>query len=194
MSDRAAWLEQRCPEYQAPPSALCRRWRCGPGTRGQAVPAAHLHVAPGRLERPCPTCKAPPGERCLTPTGREASRIHAARLRPPRWQLVWRPAGWEELERRGATVVVVPLRGHAGQGGRTDTIKLLRVEDELAVEVERWTERDQLCHALEALVWDRFGSFAGQPPVRSELVWSTGDRRVVICGKRGDSPFEELAA
>jgi hypothetical protein len=108
--------------------------------------------------------------------------------------LVWRPSVWEELERRGATVAVVPFRGHAGQGGRTDTIKLLRLEDELVGEVELWTERDQLCHALEAPVWDRFGNFAGQPPVRAELVWSTEDRRVVICGKRGDSPFEELAA
>jgi hypothetical protein len=139
-------------------------------------------------------CNAPLGERCSTPTGREPSRIHAARLRPARWQSVWRPAVWEELERRGATVAVVSFRGYAGQGAQPDTIKLLRLEDELLVEVERWTGRDQLCDALKVPVWDRFGSFAGQPPVRGELVWSTEDRRVAICGNRGDSPFEELAA
>src|ERR1039458_6602966 len=62
--------------------------------------ACALHVARGWLERPCPTCKALAGEPCSTPTGLEASRVHTARLRPARRELVWRPAVWEELTRR----------------------------------------------------------------------------------------------
>lgn len=121
MSDRSAWLEQWCPTCHAAPGARCGRWLWGRrGTRGRVVPIAHLHVARGWLERPCPTCKAPAGERCSAPTGREASRVHTARLRPARRELVWRPAVWEELERRGATVAVVPFWGRAGSGRRDD--------------------------------------------------------------------------
>ena len=60
-----------------------------------------------------------------------------------------------------------------------------------AVDVERWSSRDELGYALEAPVWDRFGSFAGQPFVRGEVIWTGGDRSVVIAGTRGDRPFEE---
>lgn len=60
------------------------------------------------------------------------------------------------------------------------------------VDVERWTNRDELCYALEAPVWDRFGSFAGQPEIAGTVVWTTGDRRVVIEGRRGDKRFEEV--
>jgi hypothetical protein len=193
MSDRSAWLDQWCPEYHAAPGARCGRWPWGRrGTRGRAVPIAHLHVARGWLERPCPTCKALAGERCSTPTGREASRVHTARLRPARRELVWRPAVWEELERRGATVALVPFWGRAGSGGRTDTIKLLRLEDGELLDVERWTYRDELCHALEAPVWERFGTFVDHPLIRGEVVWSAEDRSVVISGRRGDRRLEEI--
>ena len=68
---------------------------------------------------------------------------------------------WGELERRGATAAVVPFWGRAGRGGRTDVIRLLRLEGEQLVEVERWTGRDELCYALEAPVWDRFARSLG---------------------------------
>ena len=192
MSDRVAWLEQWCPECHAAPGLRCglpyRAW----GSRSRATPSPQLHIARGWLERPCPTCKAAAGERCSTPTGREASRIHTARLRPGRFELVGRPRVWEELERRGATAAVVPFWGRAGRGGHTDVIKLLRLEDAQLVEVEWWTGRDELCYALEAPVWDRFGLFTGHPLVTGEVTWSAKDRTVLIEGRRGDRRFEEL--
>lgn len=160
---------------------------------GRAVPAAHLHVARGRFGRQCLTCKAPPEERCVTPTGREAARVHISRLRATRGELVWRPAVWEELERRGATVAIVPFSGRSGRSGCTDTIELLRLDAGELVDVERWTSRDELCYALAAPVWDRFGTFIGHPRIRGEVVWSAENRCVVICGRREDRRFEELA-
>lgn len=192
LGDRLAWLEQWCPECRATPGARCSHWRWGRGARGRAAPLAHLHVARGWLERPCPTCKAQPRERCSTPTGRKATQIHVARLRPARWELVWRPAVWEELERRGATVAIVPFSGRAGCGGQTDTIKLLRLEREKLVDVERWTSRDELCNALEAPIWDRSGTFAGQPLVSGEVIWTADGRDVAIRGMRGGRPYEEI--
>jgi hypothetical protein len=106
---------------------------------------------------------------------------------------VWRPAVWEELDRRGATVAIVPFSGRAGSGGRTDTIKLLRSAGEELVDVERWTSRDELCYALAAPVWDRFGTFVGHPQIRGEVVWTADNRCVAIRGRRGERPFEELA-
>jgi hypothetical protein len=194
LSDRAAWLTQWCPECRAAPGARCGRWRWGRSGRARVEPLAHLHVARGWLERSCPTCKAEPGEGCSTPTGRAAARVHSARLRPARWELVWRPEIWEELERRGASVAVVPFYGRAGIGGRVDRITLLRLDGDDLVEVERWTGRDELCHALEAPVWERFGTFVGHPLVRGEVIWTADDRCVAIRGTRGERPFEELAA
>jgi hypothetical protein len=191
MSDRLAWLEQWCPECHAAPGARCRCWRWGRGGRGRAVMIPHLH-ARGWFERWCLTCKAPAGERCSTPTGRDAACVHSARLSPARWELAWRPAVWDELNRRGATVAVVPFWGRASRGGHTDTITLLRLDGEELVEVERWTGRDELCHALEAPVWDRFGTFVGQPLVRGEVIWTADDTCVAIRGSRGERPFEEL--
>jgi hypothetical protein len=194
MSDRAAWLELWCPECHASPGARCRQWRLGRPSGGRAVPIAHLHIARGWLQRRCPTCAAPAGERCSTPSGRVASQPHAARLRPARHELLSRSAVWEELEHREATVAIVPFWGRAGSGGRTDAITLPRLEGEELIEVERWTSRDELCHALEAPVWERFGTFAGQPRVAGEVVWFAEERRVLIRGRRGDRQFEELAA
>lgn len=141
--------------------------------------------------RSCPTCKAWPGEPCRTPRGRGASRVHTARLRPGRAELLWGQPVWEELEHRGATVAVVPFCGRAGRGGTTATITLSRVENDRLVDVERWTSRDELAHALEAPVWDRFGVFAGQPLIRGEVNWTAEDRSVLIVGTRGDERFEE---
>lgn len=99
---------------------------------------------------------------------------------------------WEELGRREATVAIVPFWGHAGRGGHTDTITLLRLAGEELAEVERWTGRDELCRALEAPVWERFGTFVGHPLVRGEVIWTANDRCVAIRGKRGERSFQEL--
>ena len=52
----------------------------------------------------------------------------------------WRVADvvWEELERRGATIAVVPFSGRAGEGGWTGTVTLSRVDGGELVDVERW--------------------------------------------------------
>ena len=189
MSDRREWLSLWCPECRAAPGTRCRRSRWETGR-----PASHLHVARGWRERSCPTCNAWPAEPCRTPSGREASQVHTARLRPGRAELLWGAAVWEELERRGATMAVVLFLGRDGQGGRTATITLSRVDGEALVDVERWSSRDELAYALEAPVWDRFGSFAGQPFIRGEVIWTAEDRTVVIVGRRGDQPVEEAVA
>ena len=195
MSDRAAWLERWCPECGASPGSRCQRWHWGRrGSASRTVPVTYLHVARGWLERPCPACRAATGERCLTPSGREALRVHRGRLQAARWELVRRAAVWEELERRGATSAIVSFWGRAGRGGRSETITLLRLEGEQLVEVERWSGRDELCYALEAPVWGRFGTFAGHPLVRGEVLWTAGDRCVLIQAQRGERPFEELVS
>ena len=84
--------------------------------------------------------------------------------------------------------------GRAGRGGRTATITLSRVDGEGLVDVERWGSRDELGYALEAPVWHRFGSFAGQPHIRGEVIWAAEDRSAVMVGRHGDRPFEEIVA
>ena len=117
--------------------------------------------------------------------------MHTARLRPGRAELLWGSAVWGELEQRGATVAVVPFSGRAGRGGTTATITLSRIEHDELVAIERWSSRHELTYALEAPVWDRFGLFAGQPPIRGEVIWTVEDRSVVIVATRGDERFEE---
>jgi hypothetical protein len=191
VSDRREWLSEWCPDCWAAPGARCQlKWRKGRGSRG-AVP---LHVARGWRERSCPACGSPAGEACKTPRGREASRVHAARLRPGRYELLSPQAVWEELEHRGATMAVVPFWGRAGHGGSIETITLSRVGDDEIVDVERWTSRDELAYALEAPVWDRYGLFAGQPLISGQVIWTVEDRSVVIVGTRGDQRFEETVA
>jgi hypothetical protein len=191
VSDRREWLSQWCPECRAAPGARCRlKWWKSSGSRG----AGHLHVARGWRERPCRACGASAGEPCRTPSGREASRVHVARLRPGRYELLSRGAVWDELERRNATIAVVPFSGRAGKGGSTGTITLSRVEHDELIDVERWTSRDELAYALEAPVWDRYGLFAGQPLIRGDVIWTLETRSVVIVGIRGDERFEEIVA
>jgi hypothetical protein len=158
----------------------------------RSTPVPRLHVARGWRERVCPTCKAPPGEECTTPSGRTAARIHEARLRPGRHELLWRGDVWEELERRGASIAVVPFWGRAGRGGETERIELSRVDGDDLVDVECWTGRDELTYALEAPVWDRYGSFAGHPPIRGTVIWLVEHRVVEISGERGGRHFEEI--
>jgi hypothetical protein len=146
----------------------------------------------GSRVRPCPNCAAVPGKSCRTPSGREASRIHEARLRPGRHELLARDHVWAELERRGATIATVPFSGRAGRGGTVERIVLNRLQGDELIDVGRWSGRDELCYALEAPIWDRFGSFAGQPLIVGTVIWTTADRRVVIEGRRGNTRFEEL--
>lgn len=187
MSDRALWLEEWCPTCRAAPGTRCRV----PYYR-KTRPPTRLHVARGWRARACPTCKAVAGDPCRTPSGREASRTHDARLRPGRRELLTGEAVWHELEARGATLAIVPFSGRAGHGGLIDRIVLSQVDGDELVDVEQSTGGDELCHALEAPVWDRFGWFAGQPPIAGTVSWTTADRRVVIEGRRGDARFEEL--
>lgn len=186
MSDRALWLEEWCPTCRAAPGSRCRL----PYYR-KTRPPTGLHVARGWRARPCPMCKAAPGEHCRTPSGREASRTHKARLRPGRRELLSGDVVWQELEARGTTIATVFFAGRAGRGGHIDRIVLSDVDRDELIDMERWTSRE-LCHALEAPVWDRFGSFAGQPPIAGTVRWTTAGRRVVIEGRRGDARFEEL--
>ena len=72
-------------------------------------------------------------------------------------ELVLRDHVWAELELRGAMLATVPFSGRAGVGGTVGTITLSRVDRDELVHVERWSSRDELAHALEAPVWDRFG-------------------------------------
>jgi hypothetical protein len=190
VSERSIWLEHWCPTCHAAPGARCRRSRW---TSGRGNAAAQLHVARGWLERSCPTCKAPAGEHCSTPTGRPASQVHTARLRPARWELIFRAAVWDELERRAVVVATVPFRGRAGQGGEVDVIRLQRVRGEESREVRLWSGSDELANALAAPVWGRFGTFAGHPVVRAEVIWTVDGRSVVIAGRRGEQRFEESA-
>jgi hypothetical protein len=109
-----------------------------------------------------------------------------------RYELASSESVWQELEARGVTIASVPFSGRAGRGGHVDRIVLHRLDGDELVDVERWTSHDELGYALEGPIWDRFGSFAGQPRIAGTLVWTTADRRVVIVGRRGDKRFEEF--
>lgn len=73
-------------------------------------------------------------------------------------------------------------------------IRLRRVPSDESVEVRLWPDSDELAYALVAPVWVRFGTFAGHPLVRGEVIWTLHDHSVVIGGRRGDRKFEEPAA
>jgi hypothetical protein len=117
-------------------------------------------------------------------------------LRPERGELLRPSAVWEELERRGATVALVEFSGRGGQGGRTGTIRLCRLNHhDGLVDVERWSvSRDELTYALEAPVWERYGTFIGHPHIRGTVTWFAAEQCVVIAGKRGDQRFQETIA
>lgn len=77
-SDEAA-LRRQCPRCGAAPKVMCRDTR----SRAKRKPAAErVHVARHWLDCSCPACRAAPGEPCRTPSGAQATMIHAARLRP----------------------------------------------------------------------------------------------------------------
>ncbi len=182
MSDRALWLEEWCPTCRAgawgalPCSVLpARRGRpraprragvaraAVPDVQGarQASRAAPRRVARrrARMRRGC----GPDGRADLSDGGVAGARAPG---RDDRHRPVQRPRRTRRPDRQDRAES--PRRRRAGH-------------------VERWTSRDELCYALEAPVWDRFGSFAGQPPIAGTVVWTSADRRVVIEGRRGDS-------
>jgi hypothetical protein len=105
---------------------------------------------------------------------------------------VSRAAVWDELERRGVSVAMVPFRGRAGQGGEIDVIQLQRVRDGASRDVRLWPGSDELANALAAPVWGRLGTFAGHPLVLAAVIWTVNRRSVVIVGRRGDRRFEEI--
>jgi hypothetical protein len=148
-----------------------------------------MHFARGWRYRSCPTCRAFPDEPCRTPSGRTTWRPHTARLRRGRRELV-RDEVWAELEQRGATSALVPFSGRAGTAGETGTIVLSHL-DGRSVEIRHSDWQDELTHALEAPVWDRFGSFAGHPRTSGTVAWTTADRTLIVAGRRGSERFEE---
>jgi hypothetical protein len=101
---------------------------------------------------------------------------------------------WDELERCGASIAVVPFSGSAGHGGTTGSVTLSRLEGGELVDVERWSGRDKLALALEGPVWDRYGQFAGHSWIRGTVTWSLADRCILIAGQRGGKAFEESLA
>jgi hypothetical protein len=139
VSDRRAWLEEWCPTCWAAPGARCKRTTWSRSGKRRDAPLGFMHCARGWRQRACPTCRAHPEEPCRTPTGREASRPHAARLRPGPRELLRPRDVWEKLERRGATVAVVDFSGRAGLGGQTGRIASL---------LRRWRPADR-CRAVE---------------------------------------------
>jgi DNA invertase Pin-like site-specific DNA recombinase len=74
VAHEAKFLDRECPRCGAPAAIKCR------DLRRRAKTADHEHLARGWLDRPCPTCRMQPGERCVTPTGRPAAGPHQ-----PRW-------------------------------------------------------------------------------------------------------------
>jgi hypothetical protein len=97
ISHRAVWLDEWCPTCRSAPGARCRvPYLSLSKTRSPT----QLHVARGWRVRSCPTCKALRGKPRSTPSGRESSRVHQARLRPERHELLSGEAMWQELEVR----------------------------------------------------------------------------------------------
>jgi hypothetical protein len=116
-------------------------------------------------------------------------------LRPGRHELLRPRDVWEALERRGATAAIVEFSGRAGQGGQTGRITLYRPEGDRLIDVERWSGgRDELTFALEAPVWERYGTFAGHPRIFGTVTWLASARSVVVEGERGGERFEETIA
>jgi DNA invertase Pin-like site-specific DNA recombinase len=74
-----AALGRQCPRCGAAPKVMCRDTR----SRAKRKPAAEkVHFARHWLDRSCPACRAAHGEPCRSPSGAQATNIHAARLRP----------------------------------------------------------------------------------------------------------------
>ncbi len=96
-----------------------------------------------------------------------------------------------ELDRLGAACATASFDGRSGAGGHVRTIALTRLVDGKPVESEIGWAHDELGFAVAAPVWDRFGSFAGQPRIEGSVRWNAVNRWVLISGRRGHDRFEE---
>lgn len=97
MAHVAKLLDRECPRCGAAAAIKCRDLR-----RPQKT-AAREHVARGWLDRPCASCHAQAGERCVTPAGRDAAAVHRARweqhrLAAQRYGYVWVAPDETDLE------------------------------------------------------------------------------------------------
>lgn len=150
-----------------------------------------LHVARGWRQRRCPTCKAGRGEPCYGPSGRAASRPHAARRGPARRELAVSDAIWRALERIAASVALVRFAAGRGLPASVEVVALAGDGSELG----RWQAGEsELADALAAPVWARYGSFRGQPPITATLRWSVAERSLTLAGSRGGEPFAQTLA
>ena len=125
VADRRLWLQEACPTCQASPGARCRDHL---GWRKTRRLTTELHFARGWRQRPCPTCHAEPGEECFTPRGRRAANPHSARLHRAAGELV-RSEAWEELQRRGANIAILPFSGKQRTGASFGPIRLEHLEN-----------------------------------------------------------------
>jgi hypothetical protein len=149
-----------------------------------------LHGARGWHQRPCPTCKAGPGELCRTPTGRRAGQPHTARLGPARRELLADEQVWEELEQWRASVALVRF---SGGGGNPGSISAVTLENEDGKELARWSSWEgELPKALAAPIWGRYALFRGHPLVTGLLMWDARARSIAITGQRGGQKFDEI--
>jgi hypothetical protein len=183
MSDRQRWLEEPCPRCWARPGLRCQTFR----DRGK--PTLRLCAARGWRWRSCPTCKAPAGEVCRTPTGRTAAKPHTARLCSGRGDLV-EDAAWQALESWGAATAVVRFSGGGGRGG---TVGAVTLEAAGQRGLARWDAGEgDLPEALAAPLWGRYGLFRGHPRINGMLAWDVGEREVIVAGRRGEQDFTEV--
>ena len=97
---------------------------------------------------------------------------------------------WTELERRELIEAVVTFSTHPGRSGITHSVRLRSHRPSLGYAPNRLIE-DEPQFALSELVFARYGSFAGQPTIRGEVVWNVQNRRVTIDGRRGGQRFQE---
>ena len=173
--DRGLWLQERCLNCRATPSA-----QCGVSSFSRTSQPTPLHVARGWRARTCPTYKALPGDHVATTldarlrTGirRGSDRGGTSSRRASR-------CGRSSSARRDDHIGSIQRPRRPGWSRRQDHAAPARRRK--LVDVERWTGRDELCYPLEGPVWDRFGSFAGQPQIAGTVVWTTarsarGDR------------------
>ncbi len=182
VSDRRLWLQEPCPTCGVQPGLRCQT------SRYRAKPARWLCDARGWRYRPCPTCKAPSGESCHTPTGRQAARPHAARLRGRRE--LHAEGVWQELERWGAAAALVRF---SGGGGRAGTVGAVTLESDERRELARWGDGEgELPEALAAPLWGRYALFAGHPRISGLLMWDVRSREVAVAGKRGGKDYGEV--
>ena len=151
--------------------------------------AQWLHGASGWRQRPCPTCKAQPGEPCETPSGRRAAQPHSARLHRARRELAALEQVWQELERWGAATALVRFSGGGGSAGRIGALTLEAEGRELA----RWESGEgELPEALAAPIWGRYARFRGHPRVTGLVAWKVREHSIVIGGDRGGDKFDEV--